>query len=369
MMYQSESTAPNSGVSFNRRSAWNRKTLSSSTHLICFFALATSAFAVIRSLNADEENRHQLAIAEAFAARSVGSKIITDDAGNVIKLAVSRHGTKDGDPIPPGVGDAEIGEILKLTKLEALFIEKMPLSDSSYAMLGKLKSLDDVRIHYPTQSKPLPNSAPFTATDRFAQFLNQLPGLRVLQLKHIFGMNGDGMLGLAPQPNLEHLEIDTVCAKASAVPFVLAATKLKNLQVHRCEWTDSDLQRVLGALPQLEVLELKPNKMPKDPVASRSLRGLTNCLKLRLIQLAGQWDDFNYDGGFDVLAKLPDLQQVNFVGIKGLDSESETVQRLHKARPDILIKINNQTIGGKPGQKPLGVDDDYDWGGSVTTHG
>jgi hypothetical protein len=347
----------------------NRKQLSSSTQWICFFASAISAFAVVRSLKADEGNRRQLDTAKAFAARSIGSKIITDDAGNVVKLAISRHGTKDGDPIPPGVGDADIGDILKLTKLEAVFIEKMPLSDSSYALLGQLKSLKDVRIHYPTQSKPLPNSAPFTATDRFAQFLNQLPGLRVLQLKHIFGMNGDAMVGLAPQPELEHLEIDTVCAKASAVPFVMAATKLRNLQVHRCEWTDSDLQQVLGALPQLEVLELKPNKMPRDPIAARSLRGLVNCPKLKLLQLTGQWADLNYEGGFDVIAKMPDLQQVNFVGIKGLDSESEAVQRLHKARPDILIKINNQTMGGKLGQKQLGVDDDYDWGGSVTTHG
>ena len=347
----------------------NCPTLASLILWFCVFAWAISAFNVNRSLEADEGDRSQLSIAKAFAARSVGSKIITDDAGNVVKLAISRHGAKDGDPIPPGVGDTEIGDILNLTKLEAVFIEKMPLSDTSYAVLGQLKSLEDVRIHYPTQSNPLPNSAPFIATDRFAQFLNQLPGLRVLQLKHIFGMNGDGMTGLALQPDLEHLEIDTVCAKASAVPFVMAATKLRNLQVHRCEWTDSDLQRVLGALPQLEVLELKPNKMPQDPIAARSLRGLVNCPKLKLLQLTGQWADLNYDGGFDVLANMPDLQQVNFVGMKGLDSESETVQRLHKARPDILIKINNQTVGGKLGKKPLGVDDDYDWGGSVTTHG
>ncbi len=318
---------------------------------------------------AAEPIAEQKRAAEAFAARSVGSKIITDDAGNVLKLAVSRHAAKEGEPMPPGVGDAEFGDILKLPKLEAVFIEKMPLSDASYALLGQLKHLKDVRIHYPTQSKPLPNSAPFTATDRFAQFLNQLPGLRVLQLKHIFGMSGDGMTGLAPQPELEHLEIDTVCAKASAVPFVAAATKLRNLQVHRCEWTDADLQRVLGALPQLEVLELKPNRMAKNPIAARSLRGLANCPKLRLVQLTGQWTNLDYDGGLDVLTTLPALQQVNFVGFKDLTAESQAVQRLHKARPELLIKVGNQTLGGKPGQKSLGVDDGYDWGGSVTTHG
>lgn len=337
------------------------KNLSLSSALSVFIACFTAAGA--------EHSRGQKEIAEAFAARSVGSKVITDNAGNVVKLAISRHGAKEGAAMPPGVGDAEFGDILKLPKLEAVFIEKMPLSDASYTLLGQLKSLKDVRIHYPTQSKPLPSSAPFKATDRFAQFLNQLPGLRVLQLKHIFGMNGDGMAGLAPQPELEHLEIDTVCAKASAVPFVVAATKLRNLQVHRCEWTDADLRRVLGALPQLEVLELKPNKMPRDPIAARSLRGLTNCPKLKLLQLTGQWADLAYDGGLDVLAKLPALQQVNFVGFKDLTAESDSVQRLHKARPDLLIKVGDKTLGGKPGQKPLGVDDGYDWGGSVTTHG
>lgn len=225
----------------------------------------------------------QIGIANSFAAMSVGSKIITDDAGNVVKFAVSRHAAKDTAAMPPGVGDAESGDILKLPKLDAVFIEMMPLSDASYALHGQLKSIKDVRIHYPTQSKPLPNSAPFKATERFAQFLNQLPGLRVLQLKHSFGMNGDGMADLAPQPGLEHLEIDTVCAKASAVPFVIAATKPRNLQAHRCEWKDANLQRGLGPSLQLEVLELKPNKMPKAPIAARSLRGLANCPRLRLV--------------------------------------------------------------------------------------
>lgn len=333
---------------------------------------AASAFPVasaLRAANSGAKPKSQSAIAEVFAARSVGSKIITDDAGNVVKLALSRHALQDGAAMPPGVGDAEFGDILKLPKLEAVFLEKMPLSDASYSLLGQFKSLKDVRIHYPTQSKPLPNSAPHKATDRFAQFINQLPGLRVLQLKHIFGMSGDAMAGLARQPELEHLEIDTVCAKESAVPFVVAATKLRNLQVHRCEWTDADLQRVLGALPQLEVLELKPNKMPRDPIAARSLRGLANCPKLKLLQLTGQWANIDYDGGLDVLAKLPALQQVNFVGFKDLTAESEAVQRLHKTRPNLLIKVGDKTLGGEPGQKPLGVDDGYDWGGSVTTHG
>jgi hypothetical protein len=307
----------------------------------------------------------QRAIAESFAAQSIGSKIITDDSGQVIKLAISRHAPQKPPQVPPGVTDTDFPAILKLSKLEAVFIEKMPLSDASYALLGQLKTLKDVRIHYPTQSKPLPNSAVFNVTDRFAQFLNELPGLRLLQLKHIFGMNGDAMKGLKPQPELEHLEIDTVAAKASAVPFVTAAKKLRNLQVHRCDWTDADLQIVLAALPELEVFELKPNRMKQDGIGFQSLRGFNNCPKLKLIQLAGNWSDMTFENGLDALLKLPALQQVSFA----TKVPDEVIHQLHKAKPDLLIQSNGKSLGGKPGQKPLGVDDGYDWGGSVTTHG
>ena len=306
----------------------------------------------------------QKAIADSLAAKSIGSKIITDDQGNVVKLAISRHAAKNAT-MPAGVADADFTTVLQFPKLEAVFIEKMPLSDSSYALLGKIKTLKDVRIHYPTQSKPLPNSAPFTATDRFAQFLNDLPGLRILQLKHIFGMDGDAMLGLKPQTELEHLEIDTVAAKASAVPFVTAAKKLKNLQVHRCDWTDADLQIVLAALPELEVFELKPNRIKQDGIGFRSLRGLVNCPQLKLLQLAGTWADMTFENGLDALLKLPALQQVNFA----TKVPDELIQHLHQARPDLLIKVNGKSLGGKPGQQSLGVDDGYDWGGDVTTHG
>jgi hypothetical protein len=310
-------------------------------------------------------------IAEALAARAVGSRIVHDDQGHVVKLALSRHregAANPGGTLPPGVGDAEFPELLKLNRLEAIFLEKMPLSDTSYARLGQLEHLRDVRIHYPTQAKPLPHASPYTATDRFAQFINRLPRLRILQLKHIFGMSGDGMVGLQPQPELEHLEIDTVCAKSSAVPFIVAATRLRNLQVHRCEWTDAELQQVLAALPELEVLELKPKPVSSDPIGGRSLRGLIHCRKLKLLQLVGSWVDLPYEHGLDYLAQLPALEQVNLL-LPGITIDSELVQRLHRARPEVLIQAAGGAVGGKPGQTSRGVDDGYDWGGKVTTHG
>jgi hypothetical protein len=331
-----------------------------------------TAAARCRPARAADPDPLQRRIAESLASRCVGSKILYDPAGNVVKLALSRHtGLRDQDPssFPPGIDDERFADILNLTKLQAVFIEKMPLSDDGYALLGQLKQLRDVRIHYPawalTQENP---SRHYRLTDRFGTCLNHLPGLRVLQLKHIFRLDGDGLAGIHPQPELEHLEIDTICAKPSAVPFISAARKLRNLQIHRCQWTDAHLQTVLAALPDLEVLELKPMKVPRDPITARSLAGLARCPKLKLLQLTGDMGDLSFSSGLDVAAQLPALRQVNLLFPK-ITPDSDVVKQLHAARPDLLIRVAGRSIGGAADQKPMEVDDGYDWGGSVTTHG
>lgn len=338
-------------------------------HFLAASALAATSCRWVHGQSPDPAQRR---IAEAFASKCVGSKIVYDDLGNVVKLALSRHTSmkeEDVSKLPPGVTDTEFNDILELPGLEAIFLEKMPLSDESYALLGRLTHLKDVRIHYPAWSKTqTPDGRSINITDRFGECINQLPGLRVLQFKHIFRLDGDGLTGLRFQSELEHLEIDTICAKSSAVPFIAAATKLKNLQVHRCEWTDGELQAVLAALPEVEVLELKPNKVAKDPICGRSLRGLKQCSKLRCIQLTGQFTDLPFEEGLDVLMQLPSLRQLNLI-FQDVQKDNTVVKRLHEALPDLLIRIGNQSIGGLPDQKPIHVDDGYDWGGTVTTHG
>jgi hypothetical protein len=44
-----------------------------------------------------------------------------------------------------------------LPHLKAIFLEIQPLSDAGYAVLGRLKNLEDVRIHHPIGrgAKPL----------------------------------------------------------------------------------------------------------------------------------------------------------------------------------------------------------------------
>jgi hypothetical protein len=340
-----------------------------------------SVVALVLPLNvvvhaAEATPAEQRAVAERFCAKAVMSKVVYDDAGNVIKLAVSNHAAfwphKD-KPVPPGIDNELFREVLKLTKLQAIFLEKQPLSDESYALLKQLKALQDVRLHYPAGVRAKPaEAAPVPATADFALCINDLPGLKVLQLKHIFSVPGDGIAKLKPQSELEHAELDTICSGPSAVPFLKAATKLRNLQVHRTSMSDAQLQEVLAALPNLEVLELRPNNQPKEGfITGRSLRGLKHCPKLRVLHISLQWKELPWDGGLDVLATLPHLQQVVLApsDLKELSVDSPQIRKLHEARPDLLIVIGGKSIGGKPGQQKVGIDDGYDWGGSVTTHG
>jgi hypothetical protein len=292
----------------------------------------------------------------------------------VVKLALGRPTPDEiarGAKLPRGVDDEAFREILKLPHLRAIFLEMQPLSDAGYAVLGRLKNLEDVRIHYPIGRGAKPGQeAPVPATDRFAQFINDLPGLRVLQLKHIFAIEGDGMTGLAPQRELEHLELDTICAGPSALDFLMSAPRLRNLQLHRTSLNDAQFQELCAALKNLEVLELKPdrNEPKKDYITGRSLRGLVGCRKLTVLQLGWDWKEMTYRDGLDALEQMSALRQVTFsdLGIKGFGPDAPRVQTLHRARPDLLIRFPGKTLGGRPGQQPANVDDGWTWGGDAS---
>ena len=55
--------------------------------------------------------------------------------------------------------------------------------------------------------------------------------------------------------------------------------------------------------------------------------------------------------------------------MKSLTIEDAAVQQLHKARPDVLIRIGSEVLGGKPGAKVPSNDEEFNWDGGVTTHG
>jgi hypothetical protein len=309
----------------------------------------------------------QKAVVEAFRPHTVQQKAVYDDEGNVIKLAVSNHGAFwAGEDVPPPEPMPEdlFRRVLELEHLQAIGIEKQDIGDETYHMLGRLKKLQDVRLHYMSAEAGATRNAPL--------FINDLPlPLHVLEIKHNFKIRGGCMEKLKPQPELQKLEIDTGYAGPRAVGFIEKSPELVNLQIHRTSMTDADLQRVFKALPKLEVLLVRPVKLRQDPVTLNSLRGLKGHENLRLVILGMHWGEITYENGLDALATIPSLQQVDLEPAepKGLTTDHPAIQKLHEARPDILIRVRRDRVGGEEDQKPMHEDSEWNWDGGVTTHG
>ena len=314
----------------------------------------------------------QQAALDAFAGHTVQQKAVVDAEGNVTRLAISNHTGfwKDKSrPAPPPMPAAVFREqIVKLPHLQAIGIEKQDLGDADYALLKGMPGLRDVRLHYLNAKAGATRDAPL--------FINDLPlPLEVLEIKHCFSISGGCMERLKPQPELKKLEIDTGFAGSEAVAFIEKSKKLTNLQMHRTTMSDADLQRVFAALPELQVLLIRPNgqKGRDDRITGRSLRGLANCRQLEMVVIAMQWGDLPWEDGLAVLAGLPNLKQVDLApnDIDGFSLEHPAVRKLHEARPDILIRWRGgtrDTLGGE-GRTPVKEDDGWDWDGGVTTHG
>ena len=305
----------------------------------------------------------QQAVADTLTALAGKSKVICDQ-GIVTHLAISNHkslGTTERLAQPDFVEN-----IVKLPDLEAIALERQDLDDDGYAVLGRLKKLRDVRLHYMGDGCTTSGSAPM--------FINELPlPLEVLEIKHGFKVKGGCMGLLKPQPELRKLEIDMGYADSTAVEFIEQASKLENLQIHRTTMTDEDLQRIFAACPELKVLLLRPTGQTDrmDRITGRSLRGLKNCPKLEMIVLGIQWGELPWDDCLGVLAQLPNLKQIQIDpnDIPGFSMDDPAIQRLLQERPDITIRHKGKDVGGAGGAVWTQEDADWDWDGGVTTHG
>jgi hypothetical protein len=119
---------------------------------------------------AAEPEASQRAVLDEFEARAGKTKAVLDDAGHVVKYAISNHKGLWNDlhkTPPPGLDDAVFPKILAFGKLEAVALERQPISDAGYARLGQLKGLRDVRLHYMDAEAGATKDAPL--------FINELP--------------------------------------------------------------------------------------------------------------------------------------------------------------------------------------------------
>jgi hypothetical protein len=307
---------------------------------------------------------------ESFRPYTIRQKAVFDESGNVIKMAISNHrGFWQGDPeaMPERMPEALFQqEIRNLPYLEAIAIEKQNFSDASYELLGQMERLRDVRLHYMESDAGATADAPL--------FINRLPlPLEVLEIKHNFSIDGGCMDRLKPQPELRKLELDTGYAGPDCAEFIQHSPKIENLQLHRTTVNDAQLQDIFSALPELQILLLRPSgrKNNQEGITGRSLRGITECPKLRLVILGLQWKELPFEGGLEALARLPELEKLILApnDIGGFSLAHPAVQKLHQARPDILILWGEKKLGGVDDRETEQEDEDWNWDGGVTTHG
>jgi hypothetical protein len=320
------------------------------------FALALS----VTLAYADQQQAVDVLISEAGK-----SKVICNTQGHVTHLAISNHKSLKKEGRLPQTVFME--NIVNLPDIEAIALERQDLTDEGYAVLGQLKGLRDVRLHYMGDGCETSKDAPL--------FINQLPlPLKVLEIKHGFKVSGGCMEKLKAQPELIKLEIDTGYAGSAAVGFIEHSPKLENLQIHRTTMTDQDLQRIFAACPDLKILLLRPSGQKangENRITGRSLRGLQNCKQLEHLVLGTEWNELPWEDCFQVLAGLPNLKQLQLEpsDIADFSPEHPALQKLMKARPDITIKVKGKTIGGESNHKWKQEDTDWNWDDGVTTHG
>ena len=75
--------------------------------------------------------------------------------------------------------------------------------------------------------------------------------------------------------------------------------------------------------------------------------------------------------GLENIMQVPKLEKVVFApsDIEGFSLEDAAIQQLHRARPDVKIRVGQQSIGGVEDRETEQEDADWNWDGGVTTHG
>ena len=339
--------------------------------LNAFILFSLLSFSLLQAGSPSPEE--QAEAVKALCAQATGSHAVLDDHGNVIKLAISNHGIlwkNKTEPLPTPLHPDEFRKwIGTLPHLQAIALEKQHLGDEEYALLGNLKKLTDVRLHYM-------NEGDLAATADAPLFINDLPlPLTVLEIKHNFKVSGGCMAELKPQPELWKIELDTGYATNDAVPFIMAARKnLRNLQLHRTTITDDQFRKLMPELKELEILEVRPNGPRENPITLTSLSALEGLENLTTLRMSQKWGtDIVYEGGLDALARMPNLK---FLSIRPHRAQNwgpdhPAIQKLHQARPDLLIQTGGGGgIGGDGSEKRVpNIDQESNWDGGVTTHG
>ncbi|MFP4382377.1 MAG: hypothetical protein ACLFUS_17885 [Candidatus Sumerlaeia bacterium] len=331
--------------------------------------IALSCWTVACSGIQAQDTKFQEEIAKELIDLAHAGYYELDDDGNVIKFGASNHQIYYEDkskPPAPGIDDANFRKILKFPKLQAIFLEKQPLNNSSYMLIAQLPEIIDLRLHYANDKQFREKLGDSFADENFALVVNHMQKpLKILELKHLFGIDGTVIDQLKPQPELEKLELDNDFCGPEAVPFILAAPKVRSLQLHRTTINEEDLLKIGQALKGLEVIVIRPNGNPPsgNPIDGGSLRAFEKHPSLKYMYMGIDWhNSLEYDGGLEYLATAPNMKYLHMAPNRPIISiESPQVQALHKAAPNIIILTKDGIIGGTR-EDMIHQDEDYRWG-------
>jgi len=308
----------------------------------------------------DTPPERQLEIFHQMAAKTVLSSYDTDADGNITYVAfvhskyakdttrpAERVVRNDPDSDLPRLDDADFRMIRHFPKLTGLTVQFQTISEEGYAVL---RSFPELRVAALKNIKTGFKAAGLdqdAVTDSVFMHLDDARRLEVFDTTHTFGMSSreeqKTLSRMQGFPELKVLIVDVGHADDfdELFPFIQKCPKIEWLKLHRCTFSDAQMQQILDALPELERLEMKPRgNTPGERWSPQSLRlvaehpGITH---LRLIHgdaLPLPWED-----GLAHLAADTSLEVIEWPGSKDPAKavSAQAISRLQEARPDLVI--------------------------------
>gem|GEM_PF-1443364 len=214
------------------------------------------------------------------------------------------------------VGDADVSLLSRLRSLTSLELhaESPGLTDASLRTIGRMSNLEALSIH----------DAP--VADAGLTHLAALPRLKSLTLGEArtftpvanrLAVTGTGFAPLASLPSLTALEISSSALSGDGLKHVGALRHLTRLRIKGGSFSDDDL-RLLGTLTNLESLEIVGSTI--DGTGFRHLSGLP-----KLASVCVESPNVT-DAAVPHLARLPALQGVMLYGTRVTAAGLETFQ-------------------------------------------
>ena len=269
----------------------------------------------------------QQALAKELTAKVQRSEIWKDDDGNVTGLVFINHQalTKETGE-KPGINDSDLANLAKFPKLEAVNFEAQPIGDEGLAMLINMPGLKQIGFHYMAKH---PDA---TATPDCVEVINGKSDLEILEIKHNFRMKSFAIEKITTSmPKVWRLVLDTPVTAEQTLHLGKLCPNVRDLQLHRTKISGRQLAELAKAMPNLEVLWLKP----KGDLTAEHLAALKGFSKLRIFSPQSFKNQLPWEKGWDALLELPALERVELFS-QG-DNNGDSFKRLLEAKPSLKI--------------------------------